>query len=153
MYTTTSITLTPSYKGNVINFILSIFLATLMGPFIIFMIVHTAISNNVTDLLSWCIGGVASLLFVFLSYTKFKYIYFTYFKEHTVEINHTNKSIFFLPFKETVLLENVTGFVYRKKIKSYIFTYKNHAQNSFEIKRNETFEKLLTRFSLSLNIE
>lgn len=148
MHTTTSITLTPSYKGNSFNFALAILLAILMGPFIIFMIVDTALSNNVTDLLSWALASVSSLLFLYLSYTKFKYIYYTYFKEHIAEIDYEKKSIFFQPYKETVLIEHVTAFVYSKRFKKYIFRYSNQADISIEAKKNTAFEHALLDFSL-----
>lgn len=153
MHTSTLISLIPSYKGNTFNFILAILLAILMGPFIIFMIAHTAISNNITDPLSWALASVSSLLFVFLSYTKFKYIYYTYFKEHTAEINYEKKSIFFLPYKETVLIEQVTAFVYSKRFKKYVFRYSNQPAISVEVKKNTAFEHALLDFALECKEE
>jgi hypothetical protein len=150
---TTLITLTPSYKGNTVNFILAILLATFLGPCIIFMMVHTAISNNVTGLLSWSLLCVSSLLFILLSYSKFKYIYYTYFKEHTAEIDYGKKSIFILPYKETISLEKVTAFVYSKRFKKYYFRYENLPVTSIEAKRNTTFEHALLDFSLECKEE
>lgn len=153
MPTATTIKLESPYKGKPFPLISNVLLAIVMGPFIIFMMAHTAVANNVTDPLSWIIGAVSSLLFVFLSYSKFKYIYYMFFKEHTAEINYQNRSILFLPYKETVLIENVTTFVYRKKYKSYVFTYSNLTNTRFELKRNEVFENALRKFSLECTIE
>lgn len=153
MSTTTSIKLESTYKGKPFPLISNVLLAIILGPFIIFIMAHTAIANKVTDPLSWGIGCVSSLLFAFLSYTKFKYIYYMFFKEHTAEINYENRSILFLPYNETVLIENVTTFVYRKKYKSYIFTYSNLTTTRFELKRNETFENALKKFSLDCKVE
>lgn len=148
-----SIKLDSSYKEKRLQLMLNVFLAFVMGPFIIFIMIHTAVTNKVDDPKSLIFLGVASLLFCYLSYSKFKYIYLIYFGTHTAEIDYENKSILFKPFNETILIENVSAFVYMNKSKRYIFRHNNEKNTVLELKQNKEFENALMRLSLNCKIE
>lgn len=153
MPTATSIKLESPYKNKPFSLISNVLLALIMGPFIIYMMVDTAVTNKVDDPTSWILLCIASLLFSYLSYSKFKYIYFVFYGKQSAEINYQNKSILFLPYKETVWLDKVDTFIYSTKSKKYILRDKKSPGSSFEIKRNAEFEQAMLRFSLECKVE
>jgi hypothetical protein len=148
-----SIKLDSSYKEKRLQLILNVFLAFIMGPFIIFIMIYTAVTNKVDDPKSLILLVIASLLFCYLSYSKFKYIYLIYFGTHTAEIDYENKAILFKPFNETILIENVSAFVYMNKSKRYIFRHNNEKNTILELKQNKAFENEVKRFSLECKVE
>lgn len=151
--TTTSIKLESPYKDKPFALISNVLLALMMGPFIIYMMIDTAVTNKIDDPTSWVLLCIASLLFSYLSYSKFKYIYLVFYGELSAEINYQNRSIVFLPYKETVWLDKVDTCIYNTKSKKYILRDKNSPATSVEAKRNPEFEKALLRFSLECKIE
>lgn len=153
MNTTTTIKLESPYKDKPFQIGMNILLAIFLGPFIIFMMVHTAIMNKVDDPLSWALLCISSLLFVFLSYSKFKYIHFILYGKPTAEISYQNRSILFMPHKETVWIDQIDTFIYSNRFKKYILRNKNIPGTSVEVKRNTEFEHALMKFSLECKVE
>ena len=153
MATHASIKLESPYKDKPFSLISNVLMALIMGPFIIYMMVDTAVTNKVDDPTSWTLLCIASLLFSYLSYSKFKYIYFVFYGEQRAEINYQNKSILFLPYKETIWLDKVDTFIYSTKSKKYILRDKKNPGSSFEIKRNAELEQAMLRFSLECKVE
>ena len=150
---TTSIKLESAYKGNYSHFIMHLFLALSFGPLTILIIVSTAITNKVDDPISWIVLVLIMLFFCYFSYGRFKYIYYTYFKDHSVEIDYENKSILYLPFKEIILIEKVNVFAYSNEFKNYRFRNNDIPVSSFEAKRNPEFENVLLKFSLECKVK
>jgi hypothetical protein len=154
MTTLTSIQLESTYKENHLHFVMHVFLALSFGPLTIFIIVSTAIKNAEDDLISGTILVLVLLFFCYFSYCRFKYLYYTYFKDHSIKINYETKSILYLPLNKTILIDKVTEFVYINKFNYYIFRYGIGLPiSSFAVKRNIEFENALLQFPLECNVE
>jgi hypothetical protein len=143
-----------SFKNNYKRLIFLLLVGIVAGPILIYLIIWTAISNNVTDYVSWGIIIIFSLIIFYLTaYSEFKYVWRTRFNKTYFDVNEKNNTIKVLPDREIILIGEVQEFVYNNKLKSYIFRNSNRTAKSFEVMRNLDFENLLSRFSLECKIE